>query len=121
MFAECNKAVFVICLGGDMLSNDVQCTIAQGGGGNLVASYCDDRDHVDVFGIDKISIILIFENVLFTIGSGVTLNLISPMLGHSSPISLCPSIGNISDSLMKCHAFGGDVCGGGVDGVWHFF
>ena len=61
VLAECHEATFAICSDGDVLSNDVQCSTAQGGiVCNLVASYRDDWDHVDVFGVNKIPIILIF-------------------------------------------------------------
>ena len=56
----------------------------------LVASYQDDWDRVDVFGVNKIPIIVIFANVPFASGSGVTLTLILPMLGHPSPYFFMP-------------------------------
>jgi hypothetical protein len=69
-----------------MMPNDAQFVTAQGEVVcNLVASYCNDWDCVDVFGVNKISIIMIFANVPFTSGLGVTLTLILPMLGHSPP------------------------------------
>ena len=79
---------------------------------NLVASYCNDWSCVDVFGINKIPIIVIFVNVPFTRGSGVTLTLNFADAGASPPpISLCPSININIDSLVKCHAFDGDEGG----------
>ena len=86
------KPAFVICLGGVVLFDDVQCTTTQGGGVvcNLFALYCNDFNHVDVFGVNKILIILIFANVPFTSGSWVTLTLILPTLGHSPPHFFMP-------------------------------
>ena len=52
---------------------------------NPVALYCNDRDCVDVFGINDNPIIAIFAYVPFTRGSGVTLTLILTSLGHSPP------------------------------------
>jgi hypothetical protein len=53
----------------------------------------------------------------------VTLNLISPTLGHPPPISLCPCVGVITNTLIqikKLMGQRGDEGGGGVKGVWHF-
>jgi hypothetical protein len=90
---------------------------------NLVESYCNDWDHLDIFCIDKIPIIMIFVNVPLTSGSRVTLTQFLPMLGHSPRISLCPTVSVIIDSLVKCHAFNrdeGGMRGGRGDGVWPF-
>ena len=52
---------------------------------NPVASYCNDWDRVEVFGINHIPIITIFAYVPFKSSLGVTLTFILATLGHSPP------------------------------------
>jgi hypothetical protein len=64
-------------------------------------SRMDLIDCVDDYGINNTKIVSIFLISPFTSGQGATLTPILPMLGHSPPISLCPSIGDITDSLVN--------------------
>ncbi len=54
-----------------------------------------------MFWHDNAKIVSIFAIFPYTSGRGATVTPILPMLGHSPPIFVCPSIGDITVSLVN--------------------